>query len=335
MIQPSIDSTTIIEIFQESNINYTISADIEQTIKITELHNTTKQNKATTLMFFDSEFANSEEYQQFFSEGLKIYITNQSIGHPNEVVEILVEDVNQCISVISSEFYSHPEKHLCNIGYIGDLQHASALTLTQDILNFAYAETCTVYSCPTNPNMIVDLYKQMNTAVLEEKKFFLIDIDSFSEQIGALANIKFDVLEVISLKWFEKQSIYPDFESYYRSRVIFLNQAKKIIIERDIRRFEDVFRKAQQSETTKHIVVFGSKRDEVVKHCDIMFNETFKNGNRFLEIISANRKGQLLHLDGTYSLEKDKNLHLDSTIGAILVSKLSELNPKVIQDFFN
>lgn len=321
----SIKSNTVINLLNESDLVLTKLDSSATPFLISELQNKDIGNKQFDLMFYNDEIDSEAQFEQYFSEGLRFYITNKSIPHPDHAVEGLVNNIENAISLICSEFYNHPETHLKTVGFIGDNLDDTASIMAQTILNSTSSKENTSFK-QYNTIDLFSIYKEMSQVVQRGLEYFVFD----NKVVPNLFVLNY--LVIFSMGESNRNFSYEDSDTFYKERVKILNFAEKIIIHKDIKRFEDIFRRAKNSERTKHILVFGSNRIETVNHCDIMFETKEVEESEYLIVKSATKKGQMLHIDGNYSLSLNLINNVPIATGIIVLSGLCAIDRHIITD---
>ena len=246
------------------------------------------------------EFAN-----QAISKGAICVVSDTKIENC-KCTNVIVDNVLESMSKISTKFYDYPDKKLTIIGVTGTNGKTSITYMTESILKsfnidigvigtISYRYANFVIDAPNTTPQSLDLYKMMSKMVEAKIKYLIMEVSSHALVLGRVAGIEFDVAVFTNLTQ-DHLDFHKDMDNYFNAKKMLFyslstnlkNNKKFAIINTD-----DIYGKKLLEDTN-------------IKANKISYSTSSKNSSLFClaKNILLNNNGSLFDLESSFGNTK-------------------------------
>lgn len=231
----------------------------------------------------------SEYLEEAIRRGATCYVSEKAYEISADVPYLLVDDIRKAMPILAEKFNNEAWQKLNIIGIGGTKGKSTTACYTKAILDdYCYAkgkkETALISTIDTYDGVIrkesslttpeaVELQEHFRHAVESEIEYLQMEVSSQALKYGRVDHMMFDVGIFLNISEDHISPIeHPDFEDYFRSKLLMFKQCKYAVVNKDADFAERVL---QSAEKCSKVLTF-STTDETA---DLYAYQIEKDGN--------------------------------------------------------
>lgn len=203
----------------------------------------TRQVKSGSLLFIKGRFQ-PEFLANIDSQGLSCYVAQREYSSYTRAPGIIVENVQQSMSLIAAEFFGRPQDELTMIGITGTKGKTTTAYFAHAIMN-AYSQgkaalSSSVTHCLdgvtfepsrlTTPESL-DSFRMMRKAVDNGMRYFVMEVSSQAYKVNRVYGLTFDIGVFLNISPDHISEIeHPTFEDYFYCKRQLISHSRKLVL---------------------------------------------------------------------------------------------------------
>lgn len=301
--------------------------------KITDITYNSKACKQGSAFFVKGVNFKSEYVEDAINNGATLVIAEKEYETLSAGL-IVVKNIRRAMVVIAEEFFDRAHQKMNIIGLTGTKGKTTTATYIHNILNEyvgrrtallstieTYTGTRTEESHLSTPEAI-ELQRYIKEAKDNELKFVTMEVSSQSYKTDRILDMKFNIGLFLNISEDHiSPSEHPNFIDYLNSKLEFIKNCEKVVINYETDYLESVIDSAKEA---NKIVTYGSVDvQDKVDYC--YTNLRRENGKLVFDVIN-NSKIE------TYSTKMMGNFNAGNATAAIVVAKLLDIPEECIKE---
>lgn len=246
-----------------------VSSDIRDNFLVEHISYNSKDIKESTLFVCKGNNFKRKYLLDAINRGVRAYISE--VDYNVDIDKIIVKDIRNVLSTVAMIYYNNCHKNLKLIGITGTKGKTTTLFYLKQILELATNKKVGILSSITNFDGVVDedskittkepfeLHKSFYNACKSDIEYMLVEVSSQGLKYNRVYGLTFEVVAFLNIgndhiSEYEHQS----FEDYFESKLMIFDMAKKIFINSESYKYEDIIKKCNE------FISFGLKDSDYV-----------------------------------------------------------------------